>query len=608
MQANYDHEQLIDFIEGDLPPEGMARVDAMLASDPKLRRLIEAMKADRKALRSMPHEPVPVPVVDDLLVGMERQMLLGEAPVDEATDPIEVAAQRHRMRIGPRLLRVASYTGIAAALAFAASVVIIMLTESSLLEEADPELWGNGPAVTNATESADAKEAERLALADLDKIDMAARDALSAIGSGDTAAAPMDTLARADDRAFADPLVEAAESETTLNAAQVAGGPGQFALSLPDRDQTNVQIEVISDNAAETTRELHTWFARNDVQIVSADDALIGFGQSDFRLAEADSARADDDGKLASAKRAEMDAYHLEPGDTVFCVVIDNEQVPELMSYMNRSRDGRQTANIIQSQQPQRLALAEVKRAVDHAQRGQAAAPGAAAGLGRDHTSIASKAQPSEPASVVRPAAPSEQSHESEAGLAKDGGLAPSVARELEPSAMPDFADDSVALEDDGTFARRQAVDAVAKNDGNSNDRGLMAKQERAAELADATQETARQAPVDSRASAQVADMEAADASDSPNVLPEAATDRMKSDDLFLAEVNAFDWGSVLGNQLPLASSTPLVLSDRGRVVLPVVIRESRVAGRARLVEPADASTPAPNAALEVIEEPAPAE
>jgi len=176
MQASYDHEQLIDYIEGELPPEAMARVDAMLAADARLRRLIEAMKADRKALRAMPADEVPYPIVDDVLGGLERQMLLGDASDSADIDPIEAEAQRRRMRIGPRVLRVVSYTGIAAALLLAGGVVVVTLSSSDLVNEADPNRWdADGKTLAHADESASGGGGTRLGLDDLEQLDSRCR-------------------------------------------------------------------------------------------------------------------------------------------------------------------------------------------------------------------------------------------------------------------------------------------------------------------------------------------------------------------------------------------------------------------------------------------------
>ena len=620
MQANYDHEQLIDYIEGELPPESMARVDALLATDPKLRRLIEAMKADRAALRAMPEEAMPFPVVDDLLAGMERQMLLGEAPGGEAADPITADAQRHRMRIGPRLLRVASYTGIAAVLAVVVSVVVIFLTDLTLFDELKPSHWETGATLADGSAGPHAREADRLALEDLDRIGTTdptppidagkageAADASLAMADTPSPSVPRDTFSKAGPVFRKDAGGEVAEAVTgdlanevnglvrlaradrsRFNAARVAGNRGQFALNLPSTDEANVKMEVVSDNARETTASLNTWLDANDAQIVPAKQALVGFdkevavGGAWLKTKVNGKAAA----KMAARRPIEAynDAYQLAPGDEVYCVVIDNKQVPELVAYMNQTRDGRQRARLVEAPQPQRLALAEVERAVRASEPAQPA------------ESVANEMEQAEAAEAsVADAVSRERSVVVEAELARQtppmptpepvtAATTPVRQEQAAVAAQTDL--EELAIESDAALA--ESVEGVTQ-----------AKPEAAGQEAEQLNTTTQS---DRRTTV------------AGSVVPETVQQRQlvqqqkpaaDHDEALLAEINAFNWGAVLGNQLPLANQTPLVLADPGRVVLPVVIRESRISDEdatlgERLDDTAEQPEAVPNGPLEV--------
>ncbi len=660
MHANYDHEQLIDYIEGELPPEQMARVDALLASDQKLRRLIESIKADRKALRAMPPDEAPRALVDDVMAGLERQQLLGEAPLTgDDVDEIAAEAQRNRMTIGPRLLRIASYTGLAAALAIAGGVVFLTVTDSPLLEQANPQRWdtfGNDPLALRDGMRSRTTDAERaLSLDDLDAIGKSG-EAVSKL-DGSSLALKTPTPPRAavgegglalgkaahDDAAGPGPLPAkggiGGGIDPLLSAAQITGNRGQFALRLPQPDESNAVIEVVSDDVDDTTAGLNRWLAFNGAQIVPAE---LAFGQTEASLGTL---------KESARQRSESAGYAADAltRQSAYAVVIDDDQVPELLNYMNNSRAGRQVARLVEPEQPQRVALrqadgegwrnryqdAEVRPRFD-TEAAELADAAPQAGAPTDTDELKEEAQQEavsarEPRIALKggalPApAESEKAERHEAADQREAMEAVSPADE--PLAQAGAKDEAAASIDElraegvtRTQASKLAAsaeegdqvgeDEMARDDLTDGQRPAPAPREGSpAPLAEADS-TQRVAPSPSAASEPGAPGQVASRHDKP--LRDADVDTQAAgrgfdeaaDIALFEQVNTFDWGAVLGNQLPLAESTPLAFARRGRVVLPLVITESTRGDRDGWRDMSEDAAGAANQSREVPAEPA---
>lgn len=90
MKQRIDETDLLGWIEGDLSPDRRALVEAEMARDGALRRRLEAMASDRRALRSWMHAAgAPAGLVADAIEEAERLALVGEAPA-----PIRIAWYR----------------------------------------------------------------------------------------------------------------------------------------------------------------------------------------------------------------------------------------------------------------------------------------------------------------------------------------------------------------------------------------------------------------------------------------------------------------------------------------------------------------------------------
>lgn len=72
-----DELDLLGWVEGDLPRARQAPVEALLAREPRLRELLDAMAADRAAFRSIPAESAPPDLLSRVEQQLERDLLVG---------------------------------------------------------------------------------------------------------------------------------------------------------------------------------------------------------------------------------------------------------------------------------------------------------------------------------------------------------------------------------------------------------------------------------------------------------------------------------------------------------------------------------------------------
>lgn len=92
MTRRIDETDLLGWIEGDLAPDRRALVEQEMRADSALRRRLEAMAADRRALRSLMHAGVaPSGLVSGAIEEAERLALVGGA-----TEPIRIGWHRSR--------------------------------------------------------------------------------------------------------------------------------------------------------------------------------------------------------------------------------------------------------------------------------------------------------------------------------------------------------------------------------------------------------------------------------------------------------------------------------------------------------------------------------
>lgn len=146
-----DELDLLGWVEGDLPRARQHPVEALLAREPRLRHLLDAMAEDRAAIRSLGVERAPADLLAGVEARLERDLLVGlsgaDSPVPEL--PVSRVVIRHdgvlaRITRSP-LVRVSA---VAAALLIVGAVGIVMLPDRAprphLQRAAPPVLLGAG--------------------------------------------------------------------------------------------------------------------------------------------------------------------------------------------------------------------------------------------------------------------------------------------------------------------------------------------------------------------------------------------------------------------------------------------------------------------------------
>lgn len=115
MNANYDENLLLGYVENDLSDDDRATVEKWMRQDARLASLLKAMADDRNALRDMPEPAAPPWLMDDVDRGLERTMLIDASATDIDTSNIEQQYNARRIFVG---------LAAAASILIAAGVVI----------------------------------------------------------------------------------------------------------------------------------------------------------------------------------------------------------------------------------------------------------------------------------------------------------------------------------------------------------------------------------------------------------------------------------------------------------------------------------------------------
>lgn len=125
MADRYDDTLILGYLEGDLSDADRARLEAQMASDTALATLVERLRNDRAAMRRLPTEEPPIGLADAAMSLEERSMLLGnpDAAAPRATDPTEDHIRRFRLH------RTVSYLAIAALVVICGGVMLISLSD-----------------------------------------------------------------------------------------------------------------------------------------------------------------------------------------------------------------------------------------------------------------------------------------------------------------------------------------------------------------------------------------------------------------------------------------------------------------------------------------------
>ncbi|MEM1098934.1 MAG: hypothetical protein AAGH92_09110 [Planctomycetota bacterium] len=131
MELRDDPNLILAYVEGELSEAEAERFEQRCQADASLASLVRDLKADRDALRGLPSEALPAGTSPaEVAVGqIERSLLLGDGM--DAAGAIPAAKPDGSSGVF-RILRYASYTGLAAALGLTAVVVVNNLTGTPL--------------------------------------------------------------------------------------------------------------------------------------------------------------------------------------------------------------------------------------------------------------------------------------------------------------------------------------------------------------------------------------------------------------------------------------------------------------------------------------------
>jgi hypothetical protein len=187
---------LLELVEGTLPPEREAAVRAAVARDPRLGQLVARLRADRRALMSLGAVRAPAGLAERVEAAMEREMLLGLGGDDAAlTGPIPVS--RLRPKRAPLVVR-AWRSPVGRGLAVAAGLALLVGGGYIAVMNLSPGLPSVAPGTTGPVASND--------------------DGVSALLE-DEPAQPVTSIAAAPE---AEPALEVGEPEGAADGLEVA--------------------------------------------------------------------------------------------------------------------------------------------------------------------------------------------------------------------------------------------------------------------------------------------------------------------------------------------------------------------------------------------------
>lgn len=125
-----DELDLLGWVEGDLPRARQQPVEALLAREPRLKELLDAMSRDRSAIRSLAIERAPADLLAGVEARLERDLLVGLAGADAPSldIPVSRVVVRHERSLGRMLRRPIVRVGaIAATLLLAGAIGLLTL-------------------------------------------------------------------------------------------------------------------------------------------------------------------------------------------------------------------------------------------------------------------------------------------------------------------------------------------------------------------------------------------------------------------------------------------------------------------------------------------------
>jgi hypothetical protein len=353
MNDRYDQELLLGYVEGELAPEQRAAVEAMLENDPALRALLEDMAADRELLRQLPTRELPNDLAEHLMLGRERQMLLGDPDLPIPTESKQAQARRFRFH------RLLAYSGIAAVLLVSAGIVFQTLT--------GPSLWEEMQRYAGLEESFNRRQRgvsdSRVAMDSPIATQTPAPVALDSVPPSDRMASaptePSATVEGAEADSSRIALGEAAEAERMERVGKgglamksaARSGDGQVSPSVivgrPTRT-SSLAMNVATADHERTRRDVQQWAVSNNAVIVAQDVGPMTAGVEIHAKPDVPvrglaggevTLRATAEPQQAQARqtRAEFAGGQPAPQEQIV-LALESRQVPQLLAYLNREQ------------------------------------------------------------------------------------------------------------------------------------------------------------------------------------------------------------------------------------------------------------------------------
>lgn len=140
-------ENLSPCIDGELPPEMVVVIEAHLKDCPECRELANELKAVSGLLRSLPHRKAPDGLADEIIGGLERQVLLADIDDPQPLSPhlTDRTVSNSRPSAWPRI------AAIAACVALAAGIALLQMVQT----EAPYAATGDGGIAAAGDDNAD---------------------------------------------------------------------------------------------------------------------------------------------------------------------------------------------------------------------------------------------------------------------------------------------------------------------------------------------------------------------------------------------------------------------------------------------------------------------
>lgn len=232
-----DELDLLGWVEGDLPRARQQPVEDLLAREPRLRALLDAMADDRETLRSLPEEPVPADLLSRVEAQLERDLLVGLS--GPSTDSLAIPVSRVVVKGDGILARIGRspalrYAPLAASILIVGAIGLVMwpsiARRPGMSPGSQPPTLVTPDALAKASLPAGASEAAPLAEAPLAKAEPVPSLTDLAIAQAD----------------IAESLSPADESVTPDRAAELLRA-GRLAIRVRtlDRDKTFQRLASI---------------------------------------------------------------------------------------------------------------------------------------------------------------------------------------------------------------------------------------------------------------------------------------------------------------------------------------------------------------------------